>query len=64
MELKRLKEKGMDIKEIGAFAVSPEGERILPKIGFTYNGEKVKLNDYEYPVFRAKPEDLIAKIRI
>ena len=64
LELKRLKEKGMDIKEIGEFAVSPEGERISPKIGFTYNGEKVILNDFEYPVFRAKPEDLIAKIRI
>ena len=64
LELKRLKEKGMDIKEIGEFAVSPEGERISPKIGFTHNGEKINLNDLEYPVFRAKPEDLIAKIRI
>ena len=38
LELKRLKDKGMDIKEIGAFAVSSEGEKILPKIGFAYLG--------------------------
>lgn len=63
-EMKRLKEKGIDIKEIGEFAVSPEGERISPKIGFTNNGERVKLNDLEYPVFRAKPEDLIDKIKL
>ena len=30
LELKRLKDKGMDIKEIGAFAVSPEGKRNCP----------------------------------
>lgn len=63
-EMKRLKEKGIDIREIGEFAVSPEGERISPKIGFTNNGERVKLNDLEYPVFRAKPEDLIDKIKL
>jgi hypothetical protein len=61
--LKRLKERGIEIKEIGEFAVSPEGEKISPKIGFTHNGEKVNLDDLEYPVFRAKPEDLIAKIK-
>ena len=64
LELKRLKDKGMDIKEIGAFAVSPEGEKTLPKIGFAYLGEKVVLNDKEYPVFRAKLDNVIHKIKI
>ncbi|MED4534716.1 hypothetical protein [Metabacillus fastidiosus] len=64
LELKCLKEKGIDIKEIGAFAVSPEGEKILPKIGFVHLGEKLMLNDMEYPVFRAKPEDVIDKIKL
>ena len=59
-----MKEKGIDIKEIGEFAVSPEGERISPKISFTHNGEKVKLNNLEYPVFRAKPQDVIDSIKI
>jgi len=64
LELKRLKEKGMDIKEIGAFAVSTEGEKVLPKIGFAHLGEKVVLNDKEYPVFRAKLENVINKIKM
>ena len=64
LELKRLKDKGMDIKEIGAFAVSSEGERILPKIGFAYLGEKVVLNDQGYPVFRAELDNVIHKIKI
>ncbi|USK58263.1 hypothetical protein [Peribacillus asahii] len=64
LELKRLKERGIDIKEVGAFAVSTEGEKILPKIGFDYLGEKVVLDNKEYPVFRAKPENVIHKIKI
>ena len=64
LELKRLKDKGMDIKEIGAFAVSSEGEKILPKMGFAYLGEKVALDDKEYPVFRAKLDNVIHKIKI
>jgi predicted house-cleaning noncanonical NTP pyrophosphatase (MazG superfamily) len=64
LELKRLKEKGMDIKEIGAFAVSAEGEKVLPKIGFVHSGEKVVLSDKEYPVFRAKLENVIHTIKI
>ncbi|WP_071393004.1 hypothetical protein [Bacillus tuaregi] len=62
-ELKRLQEKGIIIKEIGAFAVSPEGENILPKIGFTNHGETVIQNGEEYPVFRAEPEQVILSIR-
>ena len=64
LELKRLKDKGMDIKEIGAFAVSSEGEKILPKMGFAYVGEKVVLDDKEYPVFRAKLDNVIHKIKV
>lgn len=64
VQLMRLKEKGIEIKEIGAFAVSAEGEGILPKIGFRQFGETVKLDDREYPVFRAKPEEVMEKIEV
>jgi hypothetical protein len=63
-ELKRLKEKGIDIKEMGAFAVSSEGENILPKIGFVHFKEKLMLHDQEYPVFRAKLENVMDKINM
>jgi len=63
-ELNRLKEKGMVIKEIGAFAVSSEGEKILPKIGFTHVGDTFVLHGHEYPVFRAKPEHIIHHIKM
>lgn len=62
-ELMRLQAKGIHIKEIGGFAVSIEGENILPKIGFTHNGETVIQNGQEYPVFRAKPEQVIHSIK-
>lgn len=64
LELTRLKEKGIDIKEIGAFAVSPEGESILPKIGFTHARETVMFDEHEYPIFKAKAEDILKKIRV
>ena len=63
-ELTRLKEKGIDVKEIGAFAVSPEGGSVLPKIGFTHMREMVRVDEQEYPVFRAKVEDILEKIRV
>ena len=62
-ELNRLHEKGIQIKEIGGFAVSPEGENVLPKMGFTNNGETVRQNGMEYPIFRAKPEQVIQSIK-
>ena len=62
LELRRLKEKGIDILEVGCFAVSPEGEKVAPKIGFVHSGEKAILNK-EYPVFRAKPEQIFANIK-
>ena len=62
-ELARLREKGIEIKEIGGFAVSPEGAKVLPKMGFTHKGETVIQNNQEYPVFRAKPEEVILHIK-
>ncbi len=62
-ELVRLREKGIEIKEIGGFAVSPEGEKVLPKMGFTNEGETVIQNGQEYPVFRAKSEEVILHIK-
>ncbi|KAA9029997.1 hypothetical protein [Niallia endozanthoxylica] len=61
-ELVRLREKGIEIKEIGGFAVSSEGAKVLPKMGFTNEGETVIQNGQEYPVFRAKPEQVIKSI--
>ena len=64
-ELKRLKEKGISIEEIGAFAVSGDGERVLPKIGFQQNsGKTVFLNEHEYPVFRSNVESVLENISI
>lgn len=63
LELKRLKQKGVEVMEIGGFAVSPEGEKIMPKMGFVHSGEKAMLNK-EYPVFWAIPEQVITKIKI
>ncbi len=62
VELKRLQEKGIDILEVGCFAVSPEGKKVVPKLGFTHSGEMAMLNK-EYPVFKAKPEQIFANIK-
>jgi hypothetical protein len=62
LELRRLKEKGIDILEVGCFAVSSEGEKVAPKIGFVHSGETAMLNK-EYPVYRAKPEQIFANIK-
>lgn len=61
-ELKRLLTKGIKIKEIGAIAISPEGEKILPKIGFRQNDEILDNDNKKYPVFRASVEDVISSI--
>ncbi|WP_428908146.1 hypothetical protein [Niallia sp. Krafla_26] len=64
-ELNRLKTKGITIKEVGAFAVSADGEKLLPKIGFEQQkGETIKLNNHKYPVFRAKTENILENIKI
>jgi hypothetical protein len=63
-ELKRILAKGIDIKEIGAIAISPEGEKILPKIGFTQNKEVLSIYNQKYPVFRASVNDVISSINI
>ncbi|WP_338449688.1 hypothetical protein R4Z09_26640 [Niallia oryzisoli] len=62
-ELIRLKQKGVHVQEIGGFAVSPEGARVLPRMGFTHHGETVIQNGHEYPVFRAKPVEVIHSIK-
>lgn len=59
--LKRLEEKGIEIMEVGAYAVSPDGEKVLPKMGFVHQGEKAIL-EKEYPVFRATPAQIFAHI--
>lgn len=62
-ELIRLKHNGVHVQEIGGFAVSPEGASVLPKMGFTHHGETVIQNGHEYPIFRAKPEQVIDSIK-
>jgi hypothetical protein len=61
-ELKRLQSKGIKIREIGAIAISPEGEKILPRIGFKQDAEKLSILNTNFPVFRASVDDVIKSI--
>ena len=63
-ELRRLKKKGITVKEIGAIAISGDGERVLPKIGFKHQNEILSLHNQKYPVFRASVEDVLESIII
>jgi hypothetical protein len=63
-ELKRLVTKGIKIKEIGAIAISPEGEKILPRIGFRKDNKIHSVHNKNFPVFRASVEDVITSIHI
>jgi len=58
-ELKRIEAKGITIKEIGAIAISTDGENVLPKIGFTQDEKS-----YKYPIFRASVAEVLNAIRI
>jgi hypothetical protein len=61
-ELERLNNKGINIKEIGAIAVSEEGEKILPKIGFKQDKEMLTLAQKNYPTFRTTVDKVINAI--
>lgn len=63
-ELKRLENNGIIVKEIGAIAISPDGERVLPKIGFTQQKEVLSLYKQNFRVFRASAEDVLDFISI
>jgi hypothetical protein len=63
-ELRRLEKKGIVVKEIGAVAISSDGERILPKIGFSKQKESLNLHNQKYPVFRASVGDVLKSITI
>jgi hypothetical protein len=62
-ELKRIEEIGMNIQEIGAIAISPEGKQILPKIGFHQDESPIAVYEQEFPVFRAAAPDVLKAIR-
>jgi len=63
VELKRLLANGIEIKEIGAIAISPEGEKILHKIGFLLDENVLSLHNQNYPVFRASVTEVINSIK-
>ncbi|PKR78218.1 hypothetical protein CEY16_00215 [Halalkalibacillus sediminis] len=59
-QLKLLESKGIQVKEIGAFAISEDGSRILNRIGFNQDPE---IETNEFPVFRSTAPDLIQAIK-
>jgi len=61
-ELKRLEAKGITIREIGAIAISSDGENVLPKIGFKMQQENLSIYNHHFPVFRATVRDVIKAI--
>ncbi|KAA9005851.1 hypothetical protein F4V43_07180 [Paenibacillus spiritus] len=60
-ELRRLGAAGIDVQEIGAIAVTGDGDRSLQRIGFAAAGT-VPFYGRDYPVYRARPEDLYRAI--
>ena len=61
-ELERLKNIGIDIKEIGAIAISEEGEKILPRIGFKQDKQILTIYNHKYPVFRTTVDNILETI--
>lgn len=61
-ELNRLKEKGIVIKEVGAIAITEEGENVLTRIGFTKMSNHLDMYNNSYPVLRASVADIIKTI--
>ncbi|SFB09865.1 MULTISPECIES: hypothetical protein [unclassified Bacillus (in: firmicutes)] len=61
-ELQRLKEKGIEIKEIGAIAITEEGENVLTRIGFRKMKKPLDMYNNSYPVLRASVDDIIKNI--
>jgi hypothetical protein len=63
LQLNKIEEMGIKIMEIGAIAISDEGEKILPKIGFTHHQEYVTFNDQRYPIFRGTKSDILKAVK-
>ncbi|SFK08769.1 hypothetical protein SAMN04487936_10744 [Halobacillus dabanensis] len=61
--LNEIETMGTNIKEIGAIAISEEGERIASKIGFAFTGKYVSHKEEKFPVFRGQKEDFTASIQ-
>lgn len=62
-ELQRLAELGIEVEEIGAIAITEDGNRILRRIGFTAKGEQESFGEC-YPIYRASPEDVVQAISL
>lgn len=61
-ELHRLEQQGVVIDEIGAIAISADGNRILRRIGFS-TSEAMESFDQEFNVFRAVPAEIYRAIQ-
>jgi len=61
-ELRRLKNQGIIINEIGAIAITDDGNRILKRIGFSTT-EQVSLFDQSFHVYRAQVDDIYRAIQ-
>lgn len=62
-ELRRLEELGITIDEVGAIAISNDGNRILKRLGFTIS-EQVEFFDQKLNVYRAQLDDIYNAIKI
>lgn len=61
-QLKKIIEKGMIIKEIGAIAISEDGNNILKRIGFELHDYLLE-DDKKYEVYKASAENVIRVIK-
>jgi hypothetical protein len=56
-ELRRLEKQGITVDEIGAIAITKDGNRILKRIGFTIS-DQVDCFDQKFNVYRADLDDI------
>lgn len=61
-ELRRLEKQGISVDEIGAIAITMDGNRILKRIGFTLS-EQVEFFDEKFNVYRARLDDIYNAIK-
>ncbi len=62
-QLSNIEELGIKIKELGAIAISEEGEKIAPKIGFNFTNEYITYKNKKFPVFRGEKTDFLKAIK-
>ncbi|MFC5713749.1 hypothetical protein ACFPU1_13240 [Thalassorhabdus alkalitolerans] len=62
-QLHWIEKQDQNIKEIGAIAISKDGERILQRIGFSHS-HSMKEEGISYPVFRSSKESILQAVTL